>query len=77
MALFRPTPITFVELRDADGQPIPGFTLADSEEIGGNFIDQLAYWKGSADVGSLAGRPIRVYVKLKRAKLYAFQFVTE
>jgi hypothetical protein len=67
----------FVELRDADGQPIRGFTLADSEEIGGNFIDQLVYWKGSVDVGSLAGRPISVYVKLKRAKLFAFQFITE
>lgn len=67
----------FVELRDADGQPIPGFTLNESEEICGNFIDQRVYWKGSADVGSLAGRPIRIYFKLKRAKLYAFQFVVE
>ncbi|HTM53325.1 MAG TPA: hypothetical protein VL175_04825 [Pirellulales bacterium] len=66
-----------VELRDGEGQPIPGFTLDDCEEIGGNFIDQLVYWKGSADVGSLAGRPIRVYMKLKRAKLYAFQFTAE
>ncbi|MES2792879.1 MAG: hypothetical protein V4719_24920 [Planctomycetota bacterium] len=67
----------FVELRDTDGNPIPGFTLADCEEIGGNFVDQLVYWKGNCDVGSLAGRPIRVYLKLKRAKLYAFQFMTQ
>ena len=66
-----------VELRDADGQPIPGFTLADCEEIGGSSIDQLVYWKGQCDVGTLEGRPIRVYMKLKRAKLYSFQFVTE
>lgn len=67
----------FVELREADGRPIPGFTLADCEEIGGNFIDQLVYWKGNFNVKSLSGRPIRVYMKLKRAKLYAFQFVDE
>ncbi len=67
----------FVELRDADGKPIPNFTLADCEEIGGNFIDQRVYWKGSPDVGSLAGRPLRLYFKLTRAKLYAFQFVEE
>ena len=67
----------FIELRDADDKPIPGFTLADCEEIGGNFVDQLVYWKGNADVGSLAGRPIRIHMKLKRAKLYAFQFMTE
>ena len=67
----------FVELRDADGQPIPGFTLADCEEIGGNFIDQLVYWKGNPDVSSLAGREIRLHVRLKRGKLYAFQFRQE
>ena len=67
----------FVELRDADGQPIPGFTLADCEEIGGNFIDQRVHWKGNPDVASLAGRPIRLYFRLKRAKLYAFQFRQE
>ena len=67
----------FVELRDADGKPIPGFTLADCEEIGGNFIDQRVYWKGNPDVSSLAGRPLRIHFKLTRAKLYAFQFAQE
>lgn len=47
----------FVELQDADGRPIPGFTLADCEEIGGNFLNQRVYWKGSPDVASLVGRP--------------------
>jgi hypothetical protein len=64
----------FVELRDADGKPIPGFTLADCEEVGGNFVDQCVYWKGNADVSALAGKPVRAHFKLKRAKLYAFQF---
>lgn len=66
-----------VELRDADSKPIPGFTLADCEEIGGNFIDQRVYWKGKTDVSALAGRPVRLYFKLTRAKLYAFQFQGE
>jgi hypothetical protein len=67
----------FVELRDADGKPIPGFTLTDCEEIGGNFIDQRVYWKGKTDVSPLAGRPIRLHFKLARAKLYGFQFVVQ
>lgn len=67
----------FIELRDAGDKPIPGFTLADCEEIGGNFIDQSVYWKGKNDVSRLAGLPIRIYFKLKRAKLFAFQFCTE
>lgn len=67
----------FVELQDAEGHPLPGFALSDCEEIGGNFIDQQVYWKGSADVSSLAGKPIRIHFKLKRAKLYAFQFTED
>lgn len=67
----------FVELQDATGQPIPGFTRAACEEIGGNFVNQCVYWKGSPDVSALAGRPVRLRIDLKRAKLYAFQFTKE
>ena len=67
----------FVELQDADGKPIPGFTLADCEEIGGNFIDQSVYWKGKTDVSSLAGKPVRIHFKMKRARLSAFPFDKE
>lgn len=67
----------FVEFRDADGTPLPGFTLSDCEEIGGNFIDQSVYWKGSPDLSSLRGQPIRIRFQLTRAKLYAFQFSNE
>jgi hypothetical protein len=67
----------FIELRDLDDKPIPGFTLADCEEIGGNFIDQTVYWRANPDVSSLEGRPIRLYFRLTRAKLYAFQFTQD
>ncbi|HTI52306.1 MAG TPA: hypothetical protein VL475_15190 [Planctomycetaceae bacterium] len=67
----------FVEVQDVAGQPIPGFSVADCEEIGGNFIDQQVYWKGKSDVSSLAGKPVRVRINLKRGKLYAFQFTAE
>jgi hypothetical protein len=64
----------FVEIRDDKGQPIPGFGLEDCEEVGGNFIDQRVYFKGNPDVSALAGKPIKLYFKLMRAKLFAFQF---
>jgi len=63
-----------VELRDADGHALPGFTLQDCEEIGGNQIDQVVYWKGRTDVSALAGKPLRLFAKLTRAKLYGFKF---
>ena len=53
---------------------LPGFTVDDCEEIGGNFVDQAVSWKGNPDVSTLSGRPVRIQIKLKRAKLYAFQF---
>lgn len=67
----------FVELRDADGNPVPGFTLGECEEIGGNYIDQAVYWNGSNDVSALAGTPVSIFFKMCRAKLFAFQFTAE
>jgi hypothetical protein len=67
----------FVELRDEDGNPVPGYTLADCEEIGGNFIDQTVYWNGNHDVSALQGKPVRLYFKITRGKLFAFQFAAE
>jgi len=67
----------FVGLYDEAGQPLSGFALEDCEEIGGNFVDQAVYWKGNPDVSSLAGRPVQIHFKLRRAKLYAFQFTRD
>ncbi|MBX3176875.1 MAG: hypothetical protein KF886_05930 [Candidatus Hydrogenedentes bacterium] len=67
----------FVELRDVDGNPIPGYSLGECEEIGGNFIDQTVYWGGRHDVSALAGMPVRMYIVLVRGKLYAFQFTRD
>ena len=51
--------------------------MNDCEEIGGNFVNQRVYWNGKSDVSSLAGQPIRIHFQLKRAQLFAFQFVGE
>lgn len=67
----------FVELQDQDCKPIPGFTFEDCEEIGGNFINQSVYWKGKADVSLLASKVIRIHIKMKRGKLFGFQFTFE
>lgn len=66
-----------VEIRDESGKPIPGYTVDQCEEIGGNFIDQAVYFDGDTDLSSLAGKPLKLYFKLIRAKLYAFQFTAK
>ena len=63
-----------VEVQDADGQPLPGFTLADSIELYGDTVDRLAKWKGDPDLGLHAGKPVRLRFVLRDADLYAMQF---
>ncbi len=63
-----------VELQNADGQPLPGFTLNDSQEQIGNEIERTVTWKQGSDVSSLAGQPVRLKFVLQDADLYSFKF---
>jgi len=65
----------FVEIQDAAGQPIPGFTLADCRELNTDGLARVVSWKNGSDVSSLAGKPIRLRFRLKDADLFALQFV--
>jgi hypothetical protein len=64
-----------VEIQDASGQPLPGFTLADSEPLFGDSLDRLVHWKNGAEVGALAGKPVRLRFVLEDADLYSLQFI--
>lgn len=64
----------FVELQNADGNPIPGFTLADCHEHFGDTLDRKVLWKTGGDFGSLAGLPVRLRFVLKDADLFAWKF---
>lgn len=63
-----------VEIQDADGNPIPGYTLNESHEVFGDAVDRVVTWKSGSDVGALAGRPVRLRFVLKDADLYALEF---
>ena len=63
-----------VEIQDADGTPIPGFTLDEFPERYGDEIEGVMEWKGGADVRSLAGRSVRLRFLLKDADVYSLQF---
>jgi hypothetical protein len=63
-----------IELRDADGKPIPGFTEADADVLCGDSLDRTASWKGNRDVSSLAGKPIRMRLVLSEADVYSWKF---
>ena len=66
-----------VELTDADGHPLPGFSLADCDEHFGDSLDRTITWQGKSDVSSLAGKPVRMGFLLRDADVYSFQFADE
>jgi len=63
-----------IELQDADGDPVPGYSSEECDEIYGDQLDRTVTWQGKGDVGELAGKPVRMVVQLKDADLYSFQF---
>ena len=63
-----------IEIQDAKGKPVPGFTLADSEEHFGDSIQRTVVWKNGTDVSSLVGKAVRLRFALKDADLYAIKF---
>ena len=63
-----------VEIRDAAGNPLPGHTLADSEEVVGDMIERPVAWKGGRNLSALEGKPVRLRFVMKDADLYAMKF---
>ena len=63
-----------VALLDANGNAFPGFTAGDCDIISADEIDYEVRWKSGPEVGALAGKPVRVQLEMRNAKLYALQF---
>ena len=66
-----------VEILDSQGDPIPGFTLAEADPLSGDSVAMNVTWNGGNDLASLNGQPIQLRFVMKDVKLYAFQFVPE
>ena len=63
-----------VEIQDDAGKPIPGFALADCEEIYGDDLERVVAFKGGPDLAKLAGKPIRLRFVMSDADLYSIRF---
>ena len=66
--------VAALELQDVSGKPIPGYTVAEADELNGNSVRFTVSWRGNSDVSQLANRPVRLHFRLRDCKLYAFQF---
>lgn len=64
-----------VALLQADGTPIPGFTIADCKVINADQIDYHVQWQNGPDLTAIAGQPVRLQFEMRNTKLYALQFL--
>ena len=63
-----------VEIQDAEGKPIEGFTENEMTPIFGDHLDAPIFWNNNHDLSRLATTPIRLKFTLKDADLFALHF---
>jgi hypothetical protein len=63
-----------VELQDEGRRALPGFELAEAEEIVGDHLERVVQWRGTPDLGAYAGRPMRLRFTLRECDLYSLRF---
>lgn len=63
-----------VELLDARGRPIEGFTAEDCVPIVADAIETPVQWTGGKDLSALAGEPIRLRFVLHECDLFSYRF---
>ena len=63
-----------VAILDSDGNPLPGRTLDDFDPIDLNHLHATCSWFGEKHIGNLAGKPVRLHIRLQYATIYGFRF---
>ena len=64
-----------IELQSAGGAALPGFSLAECDELFGDSVERVVSWRrGQADVSSCASLPVRLLFQLHDADVFSFQF---
>lgn len=61
-------------LLDANGAPLPDYTLEECDEIYGNELTRIVRWKKGTDLSALAAQTVRLQIALRDADLYSFRF---
>ena len=63
-----------VEVQGANSEPLSGYSLEDSRELVGNYIEREVSWRVGPDLSKLVGQTVRLRFAMKDADLYAFRF---
>ena len=64
-----------IEIQDIEGNPIPGYSMQESNELFGDQVDKIFSWRNGTDVSSLSNIPVRLKFQIKDADLFAFRFI--
>ncbi len=62
-----------VEIQNAEGKPLPGFTLKQCHQIYGDDLQRTVSWQDGGELGKLAGVPVRLRFVLRDADVYSFR----
>lgn len=63
-----------VEIIGADHMPLAGYSLGDATSISKTGAGQVVSWKTRTTVTELVGKPVKLRIRFKNAKLLSFQF---
>lgn len=63
-----------VEILDAARQVVDGFQLNACQPIEVDEIAQVVRWRGNQSLATLAGKPVRLRIRLQQADLYSLRF---
>ena len=63
-----------MEIQDAEGRPLPGWTEKDCQYTVGDEIERPVLWKNGGDLSTLAGKSVRLRFVMWDADLYAIRF---
>ena len=62
------------EIQDAEGAPLPGFSVGECVEGFGDHIGGAVTWRDRTTFDNLDGKPIRLRLQLRDADLFSFRF---
>jgi hypothetical protein len=64
-----------VEVLDASGKPVPGYTIADALPVNGDQLSATVAWRNGNSVAAIEGKEVRLRFYLKGGDLYSYWFV--
>ncbi|MEZ6044866.1 MAG: hypothetical protein R3C11_04660 [Planctomycetaceae bacterium] len=64
-----------IELLEESGNPVPGYSLAEADELYGDTTSQKVSWDSNSDLSLITGKPIQIRFVLSDGDLYSYRFI--